>query len=49
MGFTKTIIKAGSGQLPRKGQQVTVHCTGFGMKSLMWTVPIIIIYHFILI
>lgn len=30
MGFTKTIIKAGSGQLPRAGQKVTVHCTGFG-------------------
>ena len=30
MGFTKTIIRAGSGQLPRVGQQVTVHCTGFG-------------------
>ena len=30
MGFTKTIIRAGSGQLPKRGQQVTVHCTGFG-------------------
>ncbi|KAL7518416.1 hypothetical protein ACHAWX_003257 [Stephanocyclus meneghinianus] len=30
MGVTKTLIKAGSGQLPRKGQQVTVHCTGYG-------------------
>ena len=30
MGFTKTIIRAGSGQLPKAGQQVTVHCTGFG-------------------
>ncbi|KAL7482717.1 hypothetical protein ACHAW6_008373 [Cyclotella cf. meneghiniana] len=29
MGVTKTLIKAGSGQLPRKGQQVTVHCTGY--------------------
>ncbi len=33
MGFTKTLIKAGSGQLPRKGQQVTVHCTGFGKNN----------------
>lgn len=30
MGFTKTLIRAGNGQFPRAGQQVTVHCTGFG-------------------
>lgn len=30
MGFTKTIIQAGNGQLPRTGQSVTVHCTGLG-------------------
>ena len=30
MGLVKTIMKSGSGALPRKGQQVTVHCTGYG-------------------
>ena len=30
MGFTKTILKAGNGVLPKKGQNVTVHCTGYG-------------------
>ena len=30
MGFTKTKIQGGSGPLPRKGQSVTVHCTGYG-------------------
>mmetsp|Transcript_24961 Transcript_24961/g.36647 ORF Transcript_24961/g.36647 Transcript_24961/m.36647 type:complete len:114 (-) Transcript_24961:385-726(-) len=30
MGFTKTILKIGNGVLPKRGQNVTVHCTGFG-------------------
>mmetsp|Transcript_35542 Transcript_35542/g.77833 ORF Transcript_35542/g.77833 Transcript_35542/m.77833 type:complete len:114 (+) Transcript_35542:80-421(+) len=30
MGFTKTLIQAGNGQLPQQGQNVTVHCTGYG-------------------
>lgn len=30
MGFTKTIIRAGNGVLPKRGQTVTVHCTGYG-------------------
>mmetsp|Transcript_29214 Transcript_29214/g.62064 ORF Transcript_29214/g.62064 Transcript_29214/m.62064 type:complete len:127 (-) Transcript_29214:388-768(-) len=30
MGFTKTVLRAGNGVLPKRGQQVTVHCTGYG-------------------
>ena len=30
MGFTKTVIKEGNGVKPKKGQAVTVHCTGYG-------------------
>lgn len=30
MGFTKTVIRAGNGVLPKRGQSVTVHCTGYG-------------------
>jgi peptidylprolyl isomerase len=30
MGFTKTILQAGNGLKPKKGQSVTVHCTGMG-------------------
>eukprot|EP00521_Asterionellopsis_glacialis_P005410 CAMPEP_0195267188 /NCGR_PEP_ID=MMETSP0706-20130129/12442_1 /TAXON_ID=33640 /ORGANISM="Asterionellopsis glacialis, Strain CCMP134" /LENGTH=112 /DNA_ID=CAMNT_0040321893 /DNA_START=29 /DNA_END=367 /DNA_ORIENTATION=+ len=30
MGFTKTILRAGNGIKPQVGQQVTVHCTGYG-------------------
>ena len=33
MGFTKTILTPGNGQLPAKGQQVTVHCTGYGKNN----------------
>jgi len=33
MGFTKTVLKLGNGTLPRKGQRVTVHCTGFGKNN----------------
>eukprot|EP00593_Proboscia_inermis_P005095 CAMPEP_0171305674 /NCGR_PEP_ID=MMETSP0816-20121228/15539_1 /TAXON_ID=420281 /ORGANISM="Proboscia inermis, Strain CCAP1064/1" /LENGTH=112 /DNA_ID=CAMNT_0011786673 /DNA_START=225 /DNA_END=563 /DNA_ORIENTATION=+ len=41
MGFTKTILRAGNGILPRRGQEVTVHCTGFGknrdMSQKFWS------------
>ena len=30
MGFTKTLIRAGNGVKPKRGQSVTVHCTGYG-------------------
>ena len=30
MGFTKELLRAGNGIKPQRGQQVTVHCTGFG-------------------
>ncbi|CAI7761141.1 unnamed protein product [Closterium sp. NIES-53] len=30
MGFEKQLLAAGSGPTPRKGQTVTVHCTGYG-------------------
>jgi peptidylprolyl isomerase len=30
MGFTKQVIKIGNGIKPKRGQQVTVNCTGFG-------------------
>jgi hypothetical protein len=30
MGVTKEIIKTGTGSQPRAGQEVTVHCTGYG-------------------
>ena len=30
MGFTKQILRAGNGVKPKRGQSVTVHCTGFG-------------------
>ena len=33
MGFTKTILTPGNGQLPTKGQSVTVHCTGYGKNN----------------
>jgi len=33
MGFTKTILRAGTGAMPRRGQQVTVHCTGYGKNN----------------
>lgn len=28
MGVEKTVTKPGNGQLPKKGQKITVHCTG---------------------
>lgn len=30
MGFTKEILRAGNGVKPKRGQSVTVHCTGYG-------------------
>jgi len=33
MGFKKTILKQGNGEKPRRGQNVTVHCTGFGKNG----------------
>ena len=30
MGVSKEIIKEGNGSKPSKGQEVTVHCTGYG-------------------
>ena len=30
MGFTKEILRAGNGVKPKRGQNVTVHCTGYG-------------------
>jgi peptidylprolyl isomerase len=35
MGFVKTLIKAGNGVLPKRGQSVTVHCTGYGKNRNM--------------
>jgi FKBP-type peptidyl-prolyl cis-trans isomerase len=41
MGFTKTLLKAGNGIKPTRGQSVTVHCTGYGknrdMKAQFWS------------
>jgi FKBP-type peptidyl-prolyl cis-trans isomerase len=33
IGFTKEVIKEGSGPKPARGQSVTVHCTGFGKNG----------------
>eukprot|EP00850_Spirogloea_muscicola_P008794 SM000048S16506 [mRNA] locus=s48:8907:10017:- [translate_table: standard] len=30
MGIQKELVRAGTGPYPRKGQKVTVHCTGYG-------------------
>lgn len=30
MGFTKTVLRQGNGVMPQRGQNVTVHCTGYG-------------------
>ena len=30
MGLTKEVLKEGNGQKPTKGQEVSVHCTGYG-------------------
>mmetsp|Transcript_18842 Transcript_18842/g.31248 ORF Transcript_18842/g.31248 Transcript_18842/m.31248 type:complete len:127 (-) Transcript_18842:82-462(-) len=41
MGFTKTLIREGNGSKPARGQQVTVHCTGYGKnrdpKEKFWS------------
>lgn len=31
MGVVKQILRAGTGPKPVKGQNVTVHCTGYGI------------------
>ena len=40
-GFTKEILRAGNGVKPKRGQSVTVHCTGFGknhdLKEKFWS------------
>ena len=33
MGFTKEILKEGTGPQPTKGNNVTVHCTGYGKNN----------------
>ena len=33
MGVTKEVLKAGNGSKPSAGQQVTVHCTGYGKNQ----------------
>jgi peptidylprolyl isomerase len=33
MGFTKEILKEGSGGKPTAGKTVTVHCTGYGKNG----------------
>lgn len=35
MGFVKTLIRAGNGVMPKRGQSVTVHCTGYGKNRNM--------------
>jgi FKBP-type peptidyl-prolyl cis-trans isomerase len=30
MGLTKEVLKEGNGQKPTAGQEVSVHCTGYG-------------------
>jgi peptidylprolyl isomerase len=35
MGFLKTLLRAGSGPTPQRGQSVTVHCTGYGKHGNM--------------
>jgi peptidylprolyl isomerase len=40
MGVQKTVTKPGNGVTPKKGQRITVHCTGTiestGLSSLLW-------------
>lgn len=39
MGVTRTVLKAGSGLLPKVGDTVTVHCTGYlaAGKKKFWS------------
>ena len=40
-GIEKEIVKEGNGSMPTKGEQVTVHCTGYGkendLKKRFWS------------
>jgi len=33
MGFVKEVLKEGSGAKPKRGNTVTVHCTGYGKNG----------------
>lgn len=35
MGVEKVLLSAGTGPKPVRGQNVTVHCTGFGFSLLL--------------
>lgn len=35
MGVEKTLLRAGTGPKPTRGQNVTVHCTGFGLSLIL--------------
>ncbi|CAM9430447.1 unnamed protein product [Phaeothamnion confervicola] len=35
MGFEKELLAEGSGAFPQRGQEVTVHCTGFGKNGVL--------------
>merc|ERR1711920_348067 len=41
MGLTKEVLQEGTGRMPQKGEQVTVHYTGFGknrdLKEKFWS------------
>lgn len=41
MGVVKTILRNGTGAVPSRGQNVTVHCTGYGknrdLTKIFWS------------
>ncbi|OEU11877.1 CONSTANS interacting protein 3 [Fragilariopsis cylindrus CCMP1102] len=41
MGLTKEVLKEGNGSKPTKGQEVSVHCTGYGkdrdLTKVFWS------------